>query len=201
MLLHPVNLRGGERQLRRSQPTIGGRRACRTIQREILFLSLGEALRREGKPHAAAACIEQALARAYSPEEGDLYLFKLGLAQIEFDHNEAFSASITSHLQQQPVSGDWLLLAAAQDLERADYPLAAEHLRTAFHTLPPALFASRVSDFFFQAHATKPEVAEYLNHPPNPEVTEAGPSLMDPAAWSPEKADPGTWPIVGASSH
>lgn len=161
----------------------------------------GETLRREGNPRAAINCLLQALNRAYSSEEGDLYIFKLGLAQIESGSGDDFNAALAEHLQQQPVPGDWLLLAAAQDMDRAAYPAAVEHLKAAEHVLPLATFNSRVRDYFFQTHAQQAEAAPYLNRPAPPEVTEAGPSIMDPGSWSAEKGDPGNWPVVAGTAH
>ena len=60
--------------------------------------------------------------------------------------------------------------------------------------MTPAQFDSRVQDYFFHAHAREPDVAAYLNHPLRQETTEAGRSIMDPASWTAEKADPGSWP-------
>ena len=164
------------------------------------YFCWGECLRRQGKPQAALTALQQALDRPFSRDEGNLYFFKLGLAQIEAGGGEEFNASLDQHLQQKGVSGDWLLLAAARELDHAAYPAAAEYLAKAEKVMTPDLFESRVQDYFFRAHANSPDVATYLSHPSKPETTEAGQSIMDPASWTPERADPGSWP-TSAPGH
>ena len=161
----------------------------------------GESLRRQGKPHAAVTCLEQTLDRPYTPEEGDLYLFKLGLAKVELGDDDAFNKWLADHLQQPIVAGDTLLLAAAQALQRPDFGAAATYLEKAKSTMTPELFNARVRDYLFQMHVAEPQVAPYLDHPLAAPVSAAGTSAMDPASWSPEKGDPGAWPNAGAAGH
>ncbi len=104
------------------------------------YFCWGECLRRQGKPRAALAVLEQALDRPFSREEGDLYVFKIGLAKIEAGGDDEFNAALDQHLQQKNVPGDWLLLAAARELDRAAYPAAAEYLAKAEKVMPPELF-------------------------------------------------------------
>lgn len=145
-------------------------------------------------------CFEQALDRAYSPEEGDLYVFKLGMAKIELGDNQEFNKWLADHLTQPNVAGDTLLLGAAQAIQRSDFKRAADDLQKAKGVMPPALFASRVRDYLFQTQVKQPDLAPYLNHQAAVQESDAGPSVMDPASWSAEKADPGTWPNAGASN-
>ena len=70
-----------------------------------------------------------------------------GMAKIEAGHDEAFDAELADHLAKTPVTGDWLLLAAARDLTRSAFPAAAGHLRDAAHVLPPEVFNLLVQDF------------------------------------------------------
>ena len=158
------------------------------------YFCWGECLRRQGKPRAALAVFEQALDRPFSREEGDLYFFKIGLAKIEAGGDDEFNAALDQHLHQRNAAGDWLLLGAARELDHAAYTAAAEYLAKAEKAMTPGLFESRVQDYSFRTHAGEPDVAAYLSRPPRPDVTEAGRSVMDPASWLPERADPGSWP-------
>ncbi len=158
------------------------------------YFCWGECLRRQGKPHAGLTALEQALDRPFSREEGDLYLFKIGLAKIESGGGDEFNASLDQHLQQKNVPGDWLLLAAARELDHAAFPAAAAYLAKAEKVMTPETFDMRVQDYFFHAHAHEPDVAAYLGRPLRPDTSEAGRTIMDPASWTPERADPGSWP-------
>ena len=158
------------------------------------FFYWGEAMRRQGKPQAAVAAFEQALDRPYTAESGDLYLFKERLAKVEYGRDEAFNAEIASHLKQTPVAGEWMLLAAAQELDHQAYADAAEHLRLAADRLPSALYSSYTHDYFFQGYAKRSEVMSLLNRVPPLAISSAGPTVLDPGSWSPGRADPGTWP-------
>ncbi len=163
------------------------------------FFFLGEAMRRQGKPQAAVAAFEQALDRPYIAESGDLYLFKERLAKVEYGHDEAFNAELASHLKQTPVAGEWMLLAAAQELDHQAYAEAAEHLRLAADRLPSAIYSSYTHDYFFQGYAKRSEVMSLLNRVPPLIVSSAGPTVLDPGAWSPERADPAAWPSAGGT--
>ncbi len=157
------------------------------------FFYWGELLRRQGKPQAAVAAFEQALVRPYTAESGDLYLFKQRLAKVEFGHDEAFSTELADHLKAVPVGAEWLLLAAAQELDQEAYPAAAEHLRQASDRMPAAIYAGLTHDYFFQTYAKRSEVASLLSRTVNLDISAAGPTVLDPGSWSPERGDPGTW--------
>ncbi len=157
------------------------------------FFYRGELLRRQGKPQAAVAAFKQALVRPYTVESGDLYLFKQRLAKVEFGHDDAFNAELANRLKESPVAGEWLLLAAAQELDRQEYPAAAEHLRLASERIPSVLYATLTHDYFFRTHAKRSEVAPLLGRIPAPEVTSAGPTVIDPGSWSPLRGDPAIW--------
>ena len=150
----------------------------------------GEALRRSGKTQAGIDAITQALDRPASPSDIELFNFKLRLARIEAGHDQAFEKELAEHLAKAPVTGDWLLLAAARDLSLAAFPAAAGHLRDAAHVLAPEAFNVLVQDFAFQGYVTRPEVAALLKvQPPAPST---GP--MDPGAWLADESDPAVWP-------
>ncbi len=157
------------------------------------FFYWAELLRREGKPQAAVTAFEQALVRPYSAESGDLYLFKQRLAKVEFGHDDAFNSELANHLKENPVAGEWLLLAAAQALDRQAFPEAAEHLRLASDRLPSILYATLTRDYFFQTHAKRSEVASLLGRTPNNDISAAGPTVLDPGLWSPQRGDPAIW--------
>ena len=157
------------------------------------FFYRGELLRRQGQPQAAVAAFAQALVRPYTAESGDLYLFKQRLAKVEFGHDDAFNAELADHLKATPVAAEWLLLAAAQELDRQAYPAAAEHLRLASDRMPAAIYAGLTHDYFFQTHAKRSEVAPLLNRSVNLDISSAGPTVLDPGNWGPERGDPGTW--------
>ncbi len=150
----------------------------------------GDALRRAGKTQAGITAITQALDRPASASDVELFNFKLRLARIEAGHDQSFDSELTNSLAKAPVTGDWLLLAAARDLNRGAFPAAAGHLRDAAHLLAPEVFNVLVQDFAFQSYATRPEVAALLKVqlPPG----SVGP--MDPGAWAADEADPAVWP-------
>ncbi len=164
------------------------------------FFFYAEALRRQGKPQAAITAFEQALDRPYTAAGGDLYLFKERLAKVEYGRDDSFNAELAAHLKQEPAGGDWLLLAAAQDLDRQSFTAAAEHLRQAENRLPSGIYADLTHDYFFQAQAKRPELAGLLNHTATPPISSAGPTVLDPASWAPERADPAAWPPPGGKS-
>ncbi len=150
----------------------------------------GEALRRAGKTQAGIDAITQALNRPASPADLELFEFKRRLARVESGHDEAIKAELAEHLAKPPVGGDWLLLAAAQDLGRAAYPAAAGHLGEASRILSHHAFGWLVQDYVFRAYASHPEVGRLLNVPaPDPSG-----KPLDPGAWPAEEADPAVWP-------
>ncbi len=157
------------------------------------FFYLGEMLRREGKPLAAVVAFEQALARPYTAESGDLYLFKQRLAKVEFGHDDVFNAELAARLKEASIAGEWLLLAAAQELDHQAYTAAAEHLRLASDHLPSVLYATLTRDYAFQTYAKRSEVAALLGRIPNTEVSSAGPTVLDPGSWPPQRGDPALW--------
>ena len=161
------------------------------------FFYYGETLRRQGKTQAAIAYFEHALDRPYTAVDGDLYLFKERLAKVEDGRDDAFNAELAAHLKQEPLGGDWLLLAAAQNLDRQEFVAAADHLRQAATRLPSTVYADLTHDYFFQGQAKRPELATLLNRVANPVVSSAGPTVLDPASWPPERADPANWPLGG----
>ncbi len=150
----------------------------------------GEALRRAGKPQAAVEAITQALDRPASPSDIELFIFKRRLTRMQAGHDDALEAELAASLAKTPVPGDWLLLAAARDLNRAAFPAAAGHLKDARSALTPDVFNLLVRDYAYQGYAAQPEVAALLKVPLPP----ASPAPLDPGAWPAEEADPAVWP-------
>lgn len=159
-----------------------------------------EALRRQGKPQAAIPLFEQALDRPFTADTGDLYLFKERLAKVALGDDGAFNEELANHLKEAPVAGEWMLLAAAGELDRATYDVAAEHLKQAEVRLPSALYATLTRDFAFQAHAAHSEVATLLNRVQTQTISLAGPTVIDPGAWLPERGDPAVWQTATKTS-
>ena len=150
----------------------------------------GEALRRAGKTQAAVETLGQALDRPGAPPDLELIEFKQRLAKVEAGQDEAFNKELADHLAQKPVGGDWLLLAAAQDLLHGAYPAAASHLADAARGLSPHAFSVLVQDYLYQGYAGRPELAGVLKVPaPAPSG-----KPFDPGAWPFSEVDPATWP-------
>jgi tetratricopeptide (TPR) repeat protein len=152
----------------------------------------GESLRRCGKLQDAAAAIRQALARPLTAEEWELYSFKLRLAQVEAGRGDPFDAELEEKLSQPSPSGDWLLLAAAQNVKRHALPAAAEFLQRAARLLPPQTYRTWVSDFAFQNYANEQEIAPFLRVPPPAPAIVAGTPAPD--------ASPRSSPEAGGAS-
>lgn len=150
----------------------------------------GEALRRAGKAQAAIDVLGQALDRPGAPSDLELIEFKQRLAKVEFGQDEAFNKDLADHLAAAPVSGDWLLLAAAQDLVRGAYPAASAHLAQAAKVLPPHSFSVLIHDYLYQGYTNRVEITPILKV--------LAPTLsgrpLDFSAWSFSEADPATWP-------
>jgi tetratricopeptide (TPR) repeat protein len=160
------------------------------------FFFYAECLRRLGNPGAAIPQFERALRCRPSSADGELILFKLGLAKIETGTDTEFQGNLDQMLSKKPVSGDTLLLAAANEINQIDYPKAAEYVRQAEQVLPAAILKSRLRDFAFTsqsfetpppAPAPKPALAAGSVPPVRKRI------LVDPATRSLADADPGTW--------
>ena len=150
----------------------------------------GESLRRAGKTQAAVEVLGQALDRPGAPPDLELIEFKQRLAKVELGQDEVFNKEMADHLAKRPIGGDWLLLAAAQDLLHGAYPAAAGHLGDAAKVLSPHAFSVLIQDYLYQGYTAHPEIAPILKVlPPTP-----SPKPLDPGAWPFSEADPATWP-------
>ncbi len=154
----------------------------------------GEALRRDGRLPQAVQCLTRTLDRPDSPAARALYFFKLRLAKVEAGSDETFDAEMKAQLTGPSPGGDWLLLAAAREIGRKNYSVAAEQLEEAEKVLPREIFSNYMQDYLFQSQRTRPELAARVNTPP-PAINAPGNApIEDPAAWTAAEADPAGWP-------
>ena len=159
------------------------------------FFYWAEALRREGRTQNAISIFDQALNRAHTTQEEALYLFKQRLAKVETGSDQAFNAELADHLKQSNVTGEWLLLGAAQDIIRSAFPAAAETLKKAAAVLLPVDYDLAVKDYLFQGAAREPVLAALVQRPRVPDSTELNGPFVDPTVALPSRADPAIWPL------
>jgi len=158
-----------------------------------------ECLRRNGNVVAAVDAFQQALRRRPNSADTELILFKIGLTKIETNTDLVFKTELHDRLAQEPVSGDTLLLSAADAISRSEFAEAADFLKRAALVLPPRVCQSRVRDYMFQAQAKQPDIAGVLkltlsDGPPAVQPgPRAGRGLVDPATRSLAEADPAGW--------
>ncbi len=158
-----------------------------------------ECLRRNGNAVAAVGQFQQALRCRPSSADTELILFKIGLTKIETNTDLIFKTELHDRLLQEPVSGDTLLLAAAEAISRNEFAEAADDLRRAAVDLPPRTFQARTRDYVFQAQAKQPDIAAVLkvtllpSPVTNPPTPRPGRVVVDPATRSMAEADPAGW--------
>ncbi len=158
-----------------------------------------ECLRRNGNTVAAVGQFQQALRCRPSSADTELILFKIGLTKIETNTDLIFKTELHNRLSQEPVSGDTLLLAAAEAISRNEFVEAADDLRRAAVVLPPRVFQSRIRDYVFQAQAKQPDIAAVLKVTllpapvANPSAQRPGRIIVDPATRNMAEADPAGW--------
>ena len=154
----------------------------------------GEALRRDNHFPEALQHLEEALNRPDNNAARELYSFKLRLAKVETGHDALFDSEVARHLAEPTPGGDWLLLAAAQEIGRKNDAAASSYLAKAKAVLPQEVFANYLQDYFFQSRRTHPELATLLNVPPPVAPPAPDAPLQDPAVWTAAEADPAAWP-------
>ncbi len=157
-----------------------------------------ECLRRNGNATAAVAQFQQALRCRPSSTDTELILFKIGLTKIETNTDLIFKTELRDRLAQEPVSGDTLLLAAADAISRNEFAEAAEFLKRAALDLPPRIFQSRIRDYVFQTQIKQPDIAAVVKLTlsvgvPGQTTPRSGRVLIDPATRSLAEADPAGW--------
>ena len=67
-------------------------------------------------------------------------------------------------------------------------------MRQAFDRLPLAVYANLTHDYFFQMQNKQPETAPLVNRTVPVTISAAGPTVLDPGSWLPERGDPAAWP-------
>lgn len=157
-----------------------------------------ECLRRNGNAAAAVTQFQQALRCRPNSTDTELILFKIGLTKIESNTDVIFKTELHDRLAQEPVSGDTLLLAAADAISRNEFAEAAGFFKRAALVLPPRIFQARVRDYVFQAQVKQPDIAGVLKltlsaAAPSQPAPRSGRVLVDPATRSLAEADPAGW--------
>ncbi len=162
------------------------------------FFYWAEALRRRGQPLQAIEVFEQALDRAHTRADGELYLFKQRLAKVEAGNDGAFNAELNENLRQEPAAAEWCLLAAARDINRSAFPAAAEFLKKAAGSMPPPKYALRVKDYLFRSVENEPVLTGLLRNPVTTDSEQQNERFTDPIVLPPELADPAIWWVPAA---
>jgi tetratricopeptide (TPR) repeat protein len=158
----------------------------------------GEALRRAGKLKDAIERLEWAQSRPASPADAEFIAFKCRLAKIEAGRESEFAAELEGKLKLDPVPAYWLLTAAAQEVQRTDFPAAARFLQKVARILPADELNQQMRDYFFTPLAARKEFAPYFARSGPPPVPITVISLhSDPAAWTLQSGDPAAWTIGG----
>ena len=163
------------------------------------YFHWAECLRRAGKPAEAIERFEQA--RRCRPASGDLELifFKLDLARIEADNDAEFQADIAKKLTVEPVSGNLLLLGAANEITHDHAAAATPYLQRAAQALAPGVMRARMRDYVFRLPANEAALAaEWAALVPAPATAApagppATPPLVDPATRGLVDTDPAVW--------
>lgn len=131
------------------------------------FQHWAEALRRQGQLQEAVDHFRQALARlpvgqpGVASQRSEIEL-KINLSQIESGKDDDVKTAIDTRLKDSPVSGYWLLTAAAYALQHGDAAGAAVDLLTARATLSADVYAALTNDYFFHNFAHHKEVESLL---------------------------------------
>ena len=126
------------------------------------FYYWGEALRHAGKPQAALVKLQQAMDRLRDPELEAEYRLKIRLTMIELGREQEFAPEMAAKLAEDPPPPDWLLTAAAIDLQHHDFAEAANYLERASHLMDKELFAIRMRDYFFFSYRFEKPLAKYF---------------------------------------
>ena len=168
------------------------------------FYFWGEALRRAGKPQAALIKLQQAMDRLREPVFEAEYRLKIRLTQIELGEEKEFAPEMAARLAENPPPPDWLLTAAAIQLQKHNVPEAAKFLEGASQLMDRDLFSYRMGDYFFSSYRFEKPLAKYfaiLGKPPAstrvvPTTTAAPSNSPAPAASSPPWSPAGTPPAL-----
>jgi tetratricopeptide (TPR) repeat protein len=168
--------------------------------RHLFFL--GEALRRSDRLRVAVERLEQALLRPVSAADAEYIAYKLRLAKIEAGRSSDLTAELAEKIKRDSTPGYayWLLTAAAQEMQREEYPAAAAFLQKAARAMPTEDFNAQMRDYFFVNHASHKEVASYLARANASASKTAIPAPTDPIFWTLQNADPASWPAAAGKA-
>ncbi len=142
----------------------------------LYFYRWGEALRRQGKLQDAIARFEQAQLRQRASDPlgaPAITGLKLRLTRIEAgqiadvraETEERLRAFADPALPSPLDAGEWMLTAAALDLQEDKFASAAEWLKKARALLPGGRYEDQMADYFFRNFAHRPELAAVLPTP------------------------------------
>jgi tetratricopeptide (TPR) repeat protein len=170
------------------------------------FFFWAECLRRKGQPTAALVRFDQALLRSCTDADAEYIRFKHNLALVEIGNDLKFQMELADKLARPNVTGDSVLLAAANDLTTGAFTAGADHLRQASKLLSPEEYSVKVADYLFQSQSRRKELTPLLTTANLPSVAAAplkpgefGPPapekpFVDPAVQRIQEADPAAWP-------
>ena len=132
------------------------------------FFSWGEALRRAGKPELALPQLQRAVERVQEPALAPTYLLKLHLTQIELEQGDALNGELAEKLKEVPPASDWLLTSAALEMQRGDYPAAAQALDKMRAQVGDRELLRQLKDVFFKRFTRQPELSRFFDAPVSP---------------------------------
>ncbi len=122
----------------------------------------GEALRRAGKPEQALEQFRRALSRAQDAAQANAYALKVRLTQIELGRQEQFAAEMATQLKLTPPPPEWLLTAAGVEMQRNNFPAAAEFLVKLRSLIGETATALQLQDPFFTGFAHEAELEKFF---------------------------------------
>ncbi len=142
----------------------------------------GECLRAEGKLLEATAKFRSAILRNQYETATSLYQAKLWLTSIEAgqESSDGIKEQIDAALAQPHPPMEACVAAAARSLMAGDFAATAGHLARARRRADPTVFRYIISDPFFAAAATRPEMAALFSPDPPP-TRISGPPTKDNA--------------------
>lgn len=153
--------------------------------------NLGLALRRLERFDDAIAALERAV--LLRPQE-PLYLYQLNLTRIAARKDMGLRERIAEQLTMESPTGDWLLLSAAELLEREeDVKKAIERIRQAKGVMTAPIFYGMIQDPIFTSR--RKELAEFFEVEVI-EIPKVG-VLEDPEADKQAGSDPSAAPPPG----
>ena len=127
----------------------------------------GEALRRIGKDQAAIVRLKQAIDRLREPELESIYRLKLRLAQIEAGQQNEFADELAKQIALPNPEMDWLVTAAAVEINNGNFAAAASDLDRAALRGDAGAFGARLRDYYLYQFRDKKELARFYSKAPS----------------------------------